>query len=204
MLNGLGAQYPDLKKNLFNDKGELRHFVNVYKGSEDTRTLNGMNTPVHDADELSIVPSIAGGTAVEGERKKEQGESEKHSSFILHPSSLLNTRAVISEERADAAQLSNDEILRYSRHLILPEVNLEGQKKLKAAKVLLIGTGGLGSPLALYLAAAGVGTLGLVDFDVVDVTNLQRQIIHGTNDVGRPKAVSATETIKDINPERRM
>ncbi len=77
---------------------------------------------------------------------------------------------------------------------------MEGQKKLKAAKVLLIGTGGLGSPLALYLAAAGVGTLGLVDFDVVDVTNLQRQIIHGTNDVGRPKAVSATETIKDINP----
>ncbi len=198
VLNGLSAQYPDLKKNLFNDKGELRHFVNVYKGSEDTRTLDGMNTPVNDTDELSIVPSIAGGTAVEEAGVRIQGSGQNLLPNTQHPTP--NTRAVISEERADAAQLSNDEILRYSRHLILPEVNLEGQKKLKAAKVLLIGTGGLGSPLALYLAAAGVGTLGLVDFDVVDMTNLQRQIIHGTNDVGRPKAVSATETIKDINP----
>ena len=84
-------------------------------------------------------------------------------------------------------QLSNEEIARYSRHLILPEVGLEGQQKLKAAKVLCVGTGGLGSPLALYLAAAGIGTLGLVDFDVVDESNLQRQIIHFTSDVGRPE-----------------
>ncbi len=109
-------------------------------------------------------------------------------------------RGVIGAERGDAAELSNDEIMRYSRHLILPEVNLEGQKKLKAAKILCIGAGGLGSPLALYLAAAGVGTLGIVDFDQVDVTNLQRQIAHGTKDVGRPKLLSATETIQDINP----
>ncbi len=96
--------------------------------------------------------------------------------------------------------LSNDEILRYSRHLIIPEVGMEGQQKLKAAKVLCIGAGGLGSPVAMYLAAAGVGTLGVVDFDVVDFTNLQRQIIHGTADVGRKKLDSAAETIKDINP----
>ena len=96
--------------------------------------------------------------------------------------------------------LSNDEILRYSRHLIMPEVGMTGQEKLKAARVLCIGAGGLGSPLALYLAAAGVGTLGLVDFDVVDYTNLQRQIIHTTQDVNRPKIVSAREKIKAINP----
>ena len=96
--------------------------------------------------------------------------------------------------------LSNDEILRYSRHLIMPEVTMEGQKKLKAAKVLCVGTGGLGSPLALYLAAAGVGTLGLVDFDVVDYTNLQRQILHHTSDVGRLKLDSAIDKLKAINP----
>src|SRR5438477_3626564 len=98
------------------------------------------------------------------------------------------------------AQLTKDEILRYSRHLIMPEVGMEGQLKLKHAKVLCIGAGGLGSPLALYLAAAGVGRLGMVDFDVVDFTNLQRQIIHDTNDVGRPKIESAKDTIADINP----
>ena len=97
-------------------------------------------------------------------------------------------------------ELSSDEILRYSRHLILPEVALEGQQRLKASRVLLIGAGGLGSPLALYLAAAGVGTIGLVDFDVVDVTNLQRQIVHGSKDVGRPKLESARDRLKDMNP----
>ena len=98
------------------------------------------------------------------------------------------------------ATLNKDEILRYSRHLIMPEVGMEGQQKLKAARVLCIGTGGLGSPLALYLAAAGVGTLGLVDFDVVDFTNLQRQVIHFSSDVGRPKLESAKEKIAAINP----
>src|ERR1700679_1674489 len=96
--------------------------------------------------------------------------------------------------------LNNDEILRYSRHLIMPEVGMEGQQKLKAARVLCIGTGGLGSPLALYLAAAGVGTLGLVDFDVVDASNLQRQIIHSTADIGRKKLDSAEEKLKALNP----
>jgi adenylyltransferase/sulfurtransferase len=96
--------------------------------------------------------------------------------------------------------LSRDEIGRYARHLILPDVGVEGQKRLKAARVLLIGAGGLGSPLALYLAAAGVGHLGLVDFDVVDVTNLQRQILHGTKDIGRKKVESARDHVADINP----
>jgi len=97
-------------------------------------------------------------------------------------------------------ELSNEEVLRYSRHLIMPEVGMEGQQRLKAARVLLIGTGGLGSPLALYLTAAGVGTIGLVDFDVVDFTNLQRQIIHFTGDVGRSKLESAREKLAAVNP----
>ncbi|HXD23212.1 MAG TPA: molybdopterin-synthase adenylyltransferase MoeB [Gemmatimonadaceae bacterium] len=96
--------------------------------------------------------------------------------------------------------LSRDEVSRYARHLIIPDVGLEGQKRLKAARVLLVGAGGLGSPAALYLAAAGVGHLGLVDFDVVDVTNLQRQVLHGTKDVGRPKIDSARDRIADLNP----
>src|SRR5499433_3831048 len=106
----------------------------------------------------------------------------------------------ITEAKPETATLDNDEILRYSRHLIMPEVGMEGQQKLKAARVLCIGAGGLGSPLAVYLAAAGVGTLGIVDFDVVDFTNLQRQIIHTTADVGRKKLESAAEKLKAINP----
>src|SRR5262247_3849027 len=97
-------------------------------------------------------------------------------------------------------KLSNEEILRYSRHLIMPEVGMDGQLKLKSAKVLLVGTGGLGAPLGLYLAAAGIGRIGLVDFDVVDFSNLQRQVIHGTKDVGRKKLDSAADSMLDINP----
>jgi adenylyltransferase/sulfurtransferase len=96
--------------------------------------------------------------------------------------------------------LSNEEITRYSRHLLLPELGMDGQRRLKAAKALLVGTGGLGAPLAMYLAAAGVGTLGIVDFDFVEESNLQRQVIHGTKDVGRPKVASAKDRIKSINP----
>ncbi|MCZ8192132.1 MAG: molybdopterin-synthase adenylyltransferase MoeB [Microcystis sp. LE19-338.1B] len=99
-----------------------------------------------------------------------------------------------------AIELSKEEVQRYSRHIILPEVGLEGQKKLKAASVLCIGTGGLGSPLLLYLAAAGIGRIGIVDFDIVDSSNLQRQIIHGTSWVGKPKIVSAKDRILEINP----
>jgi adenylyltransferase/sulfurtransferase len=114
------------------------------------------------------------------------------------PSIAGGSSAAVAEP---PVKLTNDEVLRYSRHLIMPEVGMEGQLKLKKAKVLLIGTGGLGSPMALYLAAAGVGTLGLVDFDTVDFTNLQRQIAHGTKDVGRPKMASARDRLADINPE---
>ena len=112
--------------------------------------------------------------------------------------------ATLAEATAAAVSqpaLTHEEIARYSRHLILPEVGMEGQQRLKAAKVLLVGTGGLGSPLALYLAAAGVGTLGLVDFDTVDASNLHRQIIHSTKDIGRSKLDSAEEKLKALNPD---
>jgi sulfur-carrier protein adenylyltransferase/sulfurtransferase len=112
--------------------------------------------------------------------------------------------SALVETQAPAAGLSNEEILRYSRHLIIPEVGMEGQLKLKQAKVLLIGAGGLGAPLGLYLAAAGVGRIGIVDFDVVDLTNLQRQVIHGTTDVGRKKLDSAEESMRGINPHVRI
>jgi adenylyltransferase/sulfurtransferase len=112
--------------------------------------------------------------------------------------------APIGAEGGATPELSRDELLRYSRHLILPDVALAGQRRLKAARVLLVGAGGLGSPAALYLAAAGIGTLGIVDFDVVDVTNLQRQVLHGTGDIGRSKLASARERIADLNPNVRV
>ena len=167
-LGNLTDEYPDLKQHLYTGDGKLRSFVNVYKGDEDIRYLDGQQTEVDEGDELSIIPSIAGG--------------------------------VESLVRGEEVELSNEEVARYSRHLIMPEVAMEGQKKLKNARVLTIGAGGLGAPLAMYLAAAGVGTIGIVDFDVVDESNLQRQIIHGTSDVGRPKLESARDRIKDINP----
>jgi sulfur-carrier protein adenylyltransferase/sulfurtransferase len=110
-------------------------------------------------------------------------------------------RSIIDEERSGAMHLDVEELQRYSRHLIMPEVTSEGQSRLKAARVLCIGAGGLGSPTALYLAAAGVGTIGIVDFDDVDLSNLQRQILHGTKDIGRGKLESARDRLHDINPQ---
>ncbi len=170
LLDRLTGEHAALKPHLFATDGRLRSFVNVYVNDRDIRQLAQRETPVKPGDTVSIIPSIAGGTAV-----------------------------------ADVLpKLSHEEILRYSRHLILPDVGVEGQQKLKAARVLLVGAGGLGSPAALYLAAAGVGTLGLVDFDVVDKTNLQRQILHGTSTVGVSKLESATARIHDLNPNVRV
>lgn len=169
-LDKLTVDFADLKKHLYSDSGQLRNFVNVYVGDEDIRDLDGTDSEVKNGDEILIIPSIAGGSATEA-------------------------------KAADSLpSLTTEEYSRYSRHLILPEVGLEGQKKLKAARVLMIGTGGLGAPLGLYLAAAGVGTLGIVDFDVVDASNLHRQVIHGTKDVGRPKIASAKDRLNDVNP----
>src|SRR5437773_8504513 len=110
-------------------------------------------------------------------------------------------KSIITPERISELRLTNEETARYSRHLIMPEVTPEGQRRLKAARVLCIGAGGLGSPSAMYLAAAGVGTIGIVDFDDVDLSNLQRQILHGTKDIGRSKLESARDRLRDVNPE---
>ncbi len=179
-LNLLIASHAELRRHLFNDQNALRNFVNVYLNDEDIRHRNGPDTPVKDGDTLLIVPSIAGGAAVLEPTADQDGGTP--------------------QQDLGLPMLSNEEIARYSRHVIIPEVGMTGQRKLKAASVLMIGTGGLGAPLGMYLAAAGVGRLGLVDFDVVDVSNLQRQIIHGTRDVGRPKIASARDRLEDINP----
>jgi adenylyltransferase/sulfurtransferase len=183
-LERLVSEHAELRRHLYNDRGELRSFVNVYVGDEDIRHGARLATPVKDGDTISIVPAIAGGSGRVAEPVEEAGEAVESA----------GTRG------GALPALTNEEIARYSRHLIMPEVGVGGQRKLKAARVLLIGTGGLGAPLGMYLAAAGVGTLGLVDFDVVDESNLQRQIIHGTKDVGRPKIESARDRLADINP----
>src|SRR6267143_1089349 len=169
VLTELTGKYQDLRRQLYNDEGKLRSFVNVYLNDEDIRYLKKEGTPVKDGDTISIVPSIAGG-------------------------------ATTVDAPPQATTLSKEEILRYSRHLIMPEVGMEGHLKLKNAKVLLIGAGGLGAPMGMYLADAGVGRIGVVDFDVVDFTKLQRKVIHGTSDVSRKKLNSAAETMNEINP----
>jgi adenylyltransferase/sulfurtransferase len=173
LLADLTKKYEGLRRHLYADDGRLRNFVNVYLNDEDIRYLQKEKTPVKPGDSLSIVPSVAGGATT-----------------IADP----RVRAT------DARDLTAEEIKRYSRHLIMPEVGVDGQKKLKAGSVLCIGAGGLGSPAAMYLAAAGVGRIGIVDFDVVDFSNLQRQLLHGTSSVGRSKLESAKDRLRDLNP----
>src|ERR1041385_4416855 len=175
LLADLTKKYEGLRKHLYADDGRLRNFVNVYLNDEDIRYLQKEATPVKPGDALSIVPSVAGGAPT--------------------------ASAVGADLKVGAsADLTPEEIKRYSRHLIMPEVGVDGQKKLKAGSVLCIGAGGLGSPAAMYMAAAGVGRIGMVDFDVVDFSNLQRQLLHGTSSVGRSKLDSAKDRLHDLNP----
>ncbi len=187
-LNELVSRHPQLRKHLYDDGGRLRSFVNFYKNDEDVRYLEKDGTRLAADDSLSIVPSIAGGAQDPPSPRAGEGAS----------SATPSPR--VRGEGGGEGDLSKEEIRRYSRHLIMPEVGVEGQKKLKAARVLAIGAGGLGSPLSVYLAAAGVGTIGLVDHDVVDDSNLQRQILYGVSDVGRPKLEAAARRLTDINP----
>jgi molybdopterin/thiamine biosynthesis adenylyltransferase/rhodanese-related sulfurtransferase/molybdopterin converting factor small subunit len=184
LLADLTRRHSGLKAHLYNDQGKLRSFVNVYVNDEDIRYLQKEQTPVAAGDTVSIIPSVAGGVSASAKATEETAAPP-----------AVSTLGRIGEP------LTNDEVKRYSRHLIMPEVGVEGQRKLKASKVLCIGAGGLGSPVAMYLAAAGVGTLGIVDFDTVDFSNLQRQILHGTPDVGRPKLDSAKDKLHALNPE---
>lgn len=162
-ITDLVFNFPDLKKNLLEEDGEIRRYVNIFVGEEDIRNLQKENTPVSDHTVISIIPAIAGGNL-------------------------------------DDISFSKEEYARYNRHMIIPDFGLDAQKKLKASKVLIIGAGGLGSPALLYLAAAGVGTLGLIDFDKVEDSNLQRQVLFGVEDVGKLKVDAAKERIKSLNP----
>ncbi len=161
----LTRNFPDLKKHLLDESGNIRSYVNIFIGTDDIRDLQHEKTPVKEDTVISIVPAIAGGAG-------------------------------------DAAPnpFSKEELARYNRHIIIPGFGLESQQKLKAAKVLVIGSGGLGSPVLLYLAAAGVGTIGIVDFDVVDDSNLQRQVLFGVNEIGKPKVEAARRRLEALNP----
>jgi len=181
VIRALAEANPALMRHLFTTEGRLRNFVTVYLNDEDIRFLDREATPLKEGDVVSIVPAVAGGAP---------GVSRNRG----HRSAAAVTPPAPTET------FSTDDLRRYSRHLLLPEVGMAGQRKLRQSKVLLIGAGGLGAPAALYLAAAGVGEIGMVDFDTVDLSNLQRQVLYSTSDVGRPKLVAAKERIESLNP----
>ncbi len=184
LVQELTNVHPELKRHLFSPEGRLRSFVVLYLNDQDVRYLEREATPVQEGDVVSIVPAIAGGA----------------------PASAPSIPRDVADPLPESARekFSPEELRRYSRHLLLPEVGVAGQKKLQHAKVLLVGAGGLGAPAALYLTAAGVGEIGLVDFDRVDVTNLQRQVLYTTADIGRPKLDAARERLSALNPGVRI
>ena len=171
----LTVNFPELKKHLLDEQGKIRSYVNIFVGNDDIRDLQQEKTAVQEGAVVSIVPAIAGGSpeAADGQT-----------------GGLRNGEVVFTKE----------EYARYNRHIIIPGFGLEAQQKLKAARVLVIGSGGLGSPVLLYLAAAGVGTIGIVDFDVVDDSNLQRQVLFGVDSIGQPKVEAARKRIEALNP----
>lgn len=174
ILQNVQDEYPESRNALFEENGELRPFVRVYVNEVSISKVSEMNATIQEGDKILLLPAIAGGCPVE---------------------------SVISDERRKQVSFDDTEIERYNKHLMLKEIGVKGQKRIKAAKVLIIGLGSLGAPVVQYLAAAGVGTIGIADFDEVYLGNLQSQVIHGTRDVHRPKTASAKDSIKAINPK---
>jgi adenylyltransferase/sulfurtransferase len=171
-LKELVTSFPNLRRHLYSESGRLRNFINIYLNEEDIRYKEGEGTALKDGDTLMIIPAIAGGAHA----------------------------AEDDEEHGAKVSFSSSEFARYSRHLIMPEVGLEGQGKLKSASVLIIGAGGLGTPSSTYLAAAGVGRIGIVDFDVIEKSNLHRQVLYSEKDIGKSKAEIARQRLLEINP----
>ena len=183
-LSQLSVRHPLLRRHLFTDAGDLRGYVRVYLNDDDISELeHGPRTPLSTGDVILIVPSIAGGEHVAA---SPPGEPRVPAGDLA---------------AATAATFSRDETSRYARHIALAEVGWDGQQKLRAARVAIVGAGGLGSPVGLYLAAAGVGTIGIIDFDVIDLSNLQRQVLYGTGDVGRWKVDVAAGRLRALNPD---
>jgi adenylyltransferase/sulfurtransferase len=186
-LRSLTDRHGELRDQLYDDEGRLRSFVNVYLGDRNVRELEDGHRLEGEA-EISIVPSIAGGSSVEPAAPgRTDGAADG-----------TGLRSLV--EGRELPELGAEEIRRYGRHLTMPEVGREGQRRLKSARVLMVGAGGLGSPVGMYLAAAGVGHLGIVDFDTVEFSNLHRQILHDTDGVGRSKLASARDRLEAINP----
>jgi len=169
-LKELVTEFPNLRRHLYSESGRLRNFINIYLNEEDIRYKEGESTALKEGDVLMIVPAVAGGA---------------HAS---------------ADEEEGKVSFSSSEFARYSRHLIMPEVGLAGQSKLKSSNVLIIGAGGLGTPSSTYLAAAGVGRIGIVDFDTIERSNLHRQVLYSEHDVGKSKADVAREKLLQINP----
>lgn len=172
ILGELTDGYPEAARGLFDDNGELRKFVRIFADDEDVTDKSKWNESLSDAKRILLLPMVAGGAP---------------------------TESIISDERRKEVTLDDKEIERFNKHLLLREISVKGQKRIKAAKVVIIGAGALGSPVIQYLAAAGVGTIKVVDHDEVTLGNLQSQVIHGIRDVKRPKAASARDTIRNID-----
>jgi len=186
VIADLDARFPGLRAQITDGDEEVPAHINIYVNNREISALQGIRTPLRDGDELAVIPAIAGGS--EGGTMSESTNGRQDA-------------AGGAQQAAGPRVLTPEQVTRYSRHMIMPQVGPAGQRRLMNAKVLIIGAGGLGSPNAVYLALAGIGTLGIVDFDIVDLSNLQRQILHQTDDVGKPKVVSARETIAAYNPD---
>ena len=175
VLDNLDREFPGVHDLIYSSQHEIPAHINIYVNNHEITSLNGDKTALRAGDQVAIIPAIAGGSSDGGSGN--------------------------SIPAAQGGALTPEQVTRYSRHIIMPQVGSTGQRKIIGSKVVIIGAGGLGSPVALYLALAGVGTLGIVDFDIVDLTNLQRQILHHNDDIGRSKVQSAKETLQSYNPD---
>jgi len=181
VLADLDRRYPGFRAAVFGKGEEVPAHINIYVNKQEIGSLEGVRTKVAEGDEVAVIPALAGGAGV--------GQ----------PPSAVPSDGARPRKRIGA--LTPEQVNRYSRHIIMPQVGPAGQRKIMESSVLIIGAGGLGSPIAVYLALAGIGTIGIVDFDTVDISNLQRQILHQNDDIGKPKAQSAKETILAYNPD---
>ena len=178
VLANVDARFPGFRDLCYDSQGGIPRHINIYVNNQEISSLEGEETEVTAGDQVAVIPALAGG-APDPSTGSGQTEVDDPSRYALTP----------------------ERVTRYSRHIIMPQVGSIGQRKLFEAKVLIVGAGGLGSPVAMYLALAGVGTIGIVDFDTVDLSNLQRQILHQNDDIGKRKVVSARETLNAYNPD---